>query len=226
MALVCRLVLHISCRLLGLTVSYLYSCTCGLWFKETEQRRKSALSFWEVPVRDLASATRMITGNSISKRKLTEDIDDASIGSSSKRHKSTHSGEAEFKYVGLADISREGATTQENNSSPSPPSPLQAATIHKAEIVLPKGICRYILLVSPVGGQRCGCLCFSHNLRIHDATCNCGHLACFHSKDPEASSDHGQKLDSLKSRLRQLEDRVYKNGMNNGLSGHTKRKTA
>ena len=214
MALVCRLVLHISCRLLGLTVSYLYSCTCGLWFKETEQRRKSALSSWEVPARDLASSPRMITGTSISKRKLAEDIDDASISSASKRHKSTHSNEAEFKYVGLADSAGESTTTQETNLSPSPPSPLQAAPIDVAEIVLPKERCRYIL-VPPEGGERCGCLCFSLNSsNIHGAACNCGHLACFHYKDPEASSDHGQKMDTLKSRLRQLEDCLYKNGIN------------
>jgi len=75
---------------------------------------------------------------------------------------------------------------------------------------MPKGHCRYILLLPEIKGQRCACVGFSLNKGIPGATCDCGHLACFHNKDPEATNDQRQELDSLKKRIQQLEDQLSK----------------
>jgi len=73
---------------------------------------------------------------------------------------------------------------------------------------MPKGHCRYILLLPEIKGQRCACVGFSHNKGIPGSTCDCGHLACFHNKDLEAPNDQKQELDMLKKRLQQLEDQL------------------
>jgi hypothetical protein len=92
-----------------------------------------------------------------------------------------------------------------NNSSPSP---LQAATPPVDEDKMPKGHCRYILLLPEIKGQRCACVGFSLNKGIPGATCDCGHLACFHNKEFEAPSDQKQELDILKKRIQQLEEQL------------------
>ncbi|KAL2136790.1 hypothetical protein VTI74DRAFT_1442 [Chaetomium olivicolor] len=91
------------------------------------------------------------------------------------------------------------------------PSPLQvAANGHPDESTMPRGHCRYILLLPEIKGQRCACVGFSLNKGIPGSTCDCGHLACFHNKDPEASTDHKQKqeLELLKKRIQHLEDQL------------------
>jgi hypothetical protein len=76
------------------------------------------------------------------------------------------------------------------------------------ETRLPKGHCRYILLHPEIKGQRCACVCFSLNRGIPSATCDCGHLACFHNKEPDASMDQRQELELLKKRLQTLEEQL------------------
>jgi len=95
-------------------------------------------------------------------------------------------------------------------SSNSSPSPLQAATPPLDEDKMPKGHCRYILLLPEIKGQRCACVGFSLNKGIPGATCDCGHLACFHNKEFEAASDQKQELDILKKRIQQLEEQLSK----------------
>jgi hypothetical protein len=95
-------------------------------------------------------------------------------------------------------------------SGQSTPSPLQAASPSQDEMPMPKGHCRYILLLPEIKGQRCACVGFSLNKGIPGATCDCGHLACFHTKDLDAQSDQRQELDILKKRIQQLEDQISK----------------
>ena len=76
------------------------------------------------------------------------------------------------------------------------------------ESKMPRGHCRYILLQPEIRGHRCACVGFSLKQGIPSATCDCGHLACYHNKDLEPSSDHKQELDILKRRIQQLEDRL------------------
>ncbi|EGS17322.1 uncharacterized protein CTHT_0066430 [Thermochaetoides thermophila DSM 1495] len=86
------------------------------------------------------------------------------------------------------------------------PSPLQmAAKNREGEARLPKGHCRYILLLPEIKGQRCACVAFSLNKEIPSATCDCGHLACYHTNDPEPSTDQRQELEALKQKVYQLE---------------------
>lgn len=73
---------------------------------------------------------------------------------------------------------------------------------------MPKGHCRYILLLPEIKGQRCACVGFSHNKGIPGSTCDCGHLACFHNKELEAPGDQKQELDLLKKRIQQLEEQL------------------
>ncbi|KAK3327658.1 hypothetical protein B0T19DRAFT_400499 [Cercophora scortea] len=96
-------------------------------------------------------------------------------------------------------------------SMQSSPSPLQAATTTQPDdSKMPKGHCRYILLLPEIKGQRCACVCFSLNKGIPGATCDCGHLACFHNIDPEPSSEQKQELELLRKRIQQLEDQLSK----------------
>ncbi|KAH6636848.1 hypothetical protein F5144DRAFT_568909 [Chaetomium tenue] len=91
------------------------------------------------------------------------------------------------------------------------PSPLQmAANGQPDEAKMPQGHCRYILLHPEVKGRRCACANFSLNTGIPGATCECGHLACFHNKEPEASTDQKQELELLKKRLQHLEEQMSK----------------
>ncbi|KAK3325743.1 hypothetical protein B0H66DRAFT_599885 [Apodospora peruviana] len=96
-------------------------------------------------------------------------------------------------------------------STQSSPSPLQAPTTNPADdSKMPKGHCRYILLLPEIKGQRCACVCFSLNKGIPGATCDCGHLACFHNKEPEPTSDQKHELELLRKRIQQLEDHLSK----------------
>jgi len=95
--------------------------------------------------------------------------------------------------------------------SQSPPSPLQAQVAEQADDPkMPKGHCRYILLLPEIKGQRCACVGFALNKGIPGATCDCGHLACFHTKEQETTNDQKQELDQLRKRIQQLEDHLSK----------------
>lgn len=91
-----------------------------------------------------------------------------------------------------------------HSASPSPPNG------QTDETKMPKGHCRYILLLPEIKGQRCACVCFSLNTGIPGATCACGHLACFHNKEPEVSTDQKQELEYLKKKLQDLEGQLSK----------------
>ncbi|KAL2021490.1 hypothetical protein VTK56DRAFT_7123 [Thermocarpiscus australiensis] len=91
------------------------------------------------------------------------------------------------------------------------PSPLQVATNSPAdESRMPKGHCRYIMLLPEIRGQRCACVGFSLNKGIPGSTCDCGHLACFHNKEPEAATDQKHELELLRKRIQDLEDQLSK----------------
>ncbi|KAK4228246.1 hypothetical protein QBC38DRAFT_162327 [Podospora fimiseda] len=98
--------------------------------------------------------------------------------------------------------------------SPTPsasPSPLQVAVNGVIEeSKMPRGHCRYILLVPEIKGQRCACVGFSHKKDVPGALCDCGHLACFHNKEPEVASDQKHELELMKKRIELLESQISK----------------
>ncbi|KAJ4418969.1 hypothetical protein N0V85_001228 [Neurospora sp. IMI 360204] len=71
---------------------------------------------------------------------------------------------------------------------------------------MPKGHCRYILCVPEIKGHRCACVGFSHNKGIPGATCECGHLACYHQKEPDSAS--GDQIELLRRRIQLLEEQL------------------
>ncbi|KAH8882827.1 hypothetical protein GQ53DRAFT_787287 [Thozetella sp. PMI_491] len=94
-------------------------------------------------------------------------------------------------------------------SGRSTPSPLQAASSDPVdESQMPRGHCRYILLLPEIKGQRCACVNFTLNKGIPGATCDCGHLACFHNRDSEPSAEQKQELELLKKRVKLLEEQM------------------
>ncbi|OLN97516.1 hypothetical protein CCHL11_01103 [Colletotrichum chlorophyti] len=92
-------------------------------------------------------------------------------------------------------------------SATSTPSPLQGPAGRVDEADLPRGQCRYILLVPGIKGQRCACVHFSLNRSTPGASCDCGHMACYHVKTPEPSSTR-QEIELLKQRLQILEKQL------------------
>ncbi|KAL2148835.1 hypothetical protein VTH82DRAFT_1982 [Thermothelomyces myriococcoides] len=89
------------------------------------------------------------------------------------------------------------------------PSPLQSPANGLAdESRMPKGHCRYILLQPEIKGHRCACVSFTLNKGIPGSTCECGHLACYHNREPDISVDQRQELEQLKRRLQQLEEQL------------------
>ena len=87
-------------------------------------------------------------------------------------------------------------------------SPSTAAQPDDAQF--PQGQCRYILMVADLKGQRCGCVTFSHNKSLPGATCECGHLACFHMNTADVPSP-GKNQDEivlLRRRVHELEQRT------------------
>ncbi|KAF7558955.1 hypothetical protein G7046_g5201 [Stylonectria norvegica] len=85
---------------------------------------------------------------------------------------------------------------------------------------LPKGQCRYILMIPELKGQRCGCMSFDHNKTLPGATCHCGHLSCFHVTSPDAPSPGKNKneIDLVKQRVQLLEDHLDRTD-NDGFCG-------
>ena len=73
---------------------------------------------------------------------------------------------------------------------------------------LPKGDCRYILLHPELKGLRCACVGFALNQSIPGSTCDCGHQACYHVPDNEASSVERLELDALKEKVNLLEEEL------------------
>src|SRR5436189_6345800 len=92
-------------------------------------------------------------------------------------------------------------------SSPSPPSPTQEPATEIDESSLPQGKCRYILLLPEIKGHRCACVHFTHNNAMPSATCDCGHLACFHVESAESTSEK-HELDLLRRRGELLEEQL------------------
>lgn len=85
------------------------------------------------------------------------------------------------------------------------PSLSTAPTADVDESKLPQGNCRYIMLMPEIKGNRCACVNFTLNKSLPGATCECGHLACFHHRATEPPIDK-QELDLLRQRVQQLED--------------------
>lgn len=85
------------------------------------------------------------------------------------------------------------------------PSPLAAPTPDSDESGLPQGNCRYIMMMPEIKGHRCACVNFTLSKSMPGATCECGHLACFHNKTSEPPIDK-QELELLRHRVQQLED--------------------
>lgn len=105
-------------------------------------------------------------------------------------------------------------------STQSSPSPRQAASPDIDEANLPKGQCRFILVIPEIKGHRCACVGFSLNKGVPGAMCDCGHLACYHVKTVEPTTDK-HELDKLKLRVQELEellDRERPGGMLRRLS--------
>jgi hypothetical protein len=70
---------------------------------------------------------------------------------------------------------------------------------------LPKGDCRYILLHPELKGVRCACVGFALNRAIPGSTCDCGHQACYHVPEKEASSVERHELEALREKINLLE---------------------
>lgn len=90
-------------------------------------------------------------------------------------------------------------------SALSSPSPLLAPTTEVDEAKLPQGNCRYIMMNTEVKGSRCACVNFTLNKALPGASCECGHLACFHHKTAEPPADR-RELELLRQRVQQLEE--------------------
>jgi len=89
-------------------------------------------------------------------------------------------------------------------SNQSTPSPRQGPTTTVDESQLPGGQCRYILLLPEIKGQRCACVNFTLNKAMPSASCDCGHLACYHLKTMEPVADN-HEIEQLKQRLQDIE---------------------
>ncbi|CAG8973582.1 hypothetical protein HYALB_00009651 [Hymenoscyphus albidus] len=75
----------------------------------------------------------------------------------------------------------------------------------RAEIELPKGDCRYILLHPKHQGMRCACVGFALNRSIPGSTCECGHQACYHAVKKETGVVERQEMEHLKALVASLQ---------------------
>lgn len=91
------------------------------------------------------------------------------------------------------------------------PSPLTGPAPNGDEPSLPRGNCRYIMTMPELKGHRCACVNFNLNKSLPGATCECGHLACYHHKAAEPPIDK-QELEILRQRIQQLEDLLARGG--------------
>lgn len=94
-------------------------------------------------------------------------------------------------------------------SAHSSPSLSAGPTTDVDESKLPQGNCRYIMLMPEIKGNRCACVNFTLNKSLPGATCECGHLACFHHRTAEPPIDK-HELDLLRQRVQQLEGLLAK----------------
>jgi len=95
-----------------------------------------------------------------------------------------------------------GCPPQQGSPPQGPQSPVN-------ESDLPKGHCRYILLVAGIKGQRCACANFTLNRSVPGAVCDCGHMSCFHLKTDEATSTADkQEVEQLRQRIQLLEQQL------------------
>jgi histone deacetylase complex regulatory component SIN3 len=92
-----------------------------VWFSETEQKRNSLI--------DLYEALQSHPGSSRRKRSLDDNADNEATRA--KRQRALHDGEAEFKYVTLADAVASLSTDQTSSQS-EPESETQAVTFDYA----------------------------------------------------------------------------------------------
>jgi hypothetical protein len=92
-----------------------------VWFSETEQKRNSLI--------DLSEASRSYPGSSGRKRGLDSNVDDEATRAKGQR--SLHDGEAEFKYVTLADAVASLSADQTSSQS-KPESERQPVTLDDA----------------------------------------------------------------------------------------------
>lgn len=88
-------------------------------------------------------------------------------------------------------------------------SPVLGPVTNVDESTLPQGNCRYIMTMPELKGHRCACVNFTLNRSLPGATCECGHLACYHNRAAEPPIDK-QELDLLRQRIQQLEDLLTK----------------
>lgn len=71
---------------------------------------------------------------------------------------------------------------------------------------LPKGQCRYLLLLPEVRGQRCACVGFSLHRSLPGSSCDCGHLAVYHLSAPtEELPESKLEIETLKFKIQNLE---------------------
>ncbi|SPN98854.1 uncharacterized protein DNG_01895 [Cephalotrichum gorgonifer] len=92
-------------------------------------------------------------------------------------------------------------------SSESSPSPPDGTSPSFDEAQLPRGRCRYILMVPELRGLRCACVNFTRARSMPSATCDCGHLACFHVKD-DVDVVEKHEFNKLKQRLEVVEEQL------------------
>ena len=100
------------------------------------------------------------------------------------------------------------------------PLPAPAPGNHFDETHLPKGQCRYILMTPGLKGNRCACVSFHHNSEVPGASCDCGHLSCFHlsSSDAPSPARNRPELETLQHRLQLLEEHTGLGDHHGGLT--------
>lgn len=85
------------------------------------------------------------------------------------------------------------------------PSPTSTPPPPLAPSSLPRGDCRFILLLPDVTGQRCACQGFRRNEALPGSSCECGHQACYHVPESRGEGVSRQEYDALLDRVASLE---------------------
>ena len=91
-----------------------------------------------------------------------------------------------------------------------PLSPGRRGSSGGADVRLPEGECRYILLLPEIKGQRCGCAGFSLNDSIPGSSCDCGHQACYHISHTADTASAREDIEFLKQKVQMLEEQLSK----------------
>lgn len=87
-------------------------------------------------------------------------------------------------------------------------SPPRREKAREGDSILPRGDCRFIMLHPEVSGQRCACVGFALNKSIPGSTCDCGHQACYHTREKEGETVEMQQLDAMRERIQELEEKL------------------